>query len=86
MAAEGYLQPFDSIGITPPRGRGGHSVPLPRPLTGACLKSFAPSGAASGIQLGQPPEGLQVRPDILNTLKQYECKGNIRFVSERPFY
>ena len=59
MAAEGYLQPFDSIGITPPRGRAGHSVPLPRLLTGASLKPFEPPGAVSGGQL-QQPEGTRV--------------------------
>ena len=59
MAVEGYLQPFDSIGITPPRGRAGHSVPLPRLLTGGSFKSSAPPGAVSGGQL-QPPEGIQV--------------------------
>ncbi len=28
------LEPFESLGITPPRGRQGHSVPTPRPLAG----------------------------------------------------
>lgn len=29
-----FMEPFESIGITPPRGRQGHSVPTPRPLAG----------------------------------------------------
>ena len=33
LKQERRLPPFDSIGITPPRGRQGHSVPTPRPLS-----------------------------------------------------
>ena len=65
MATDGYLQPFDSIGITPPRGRGGHSVPLPRLLTGASLKPPPPSGTASGSLVQPSSEGLQVFNSVL---------------------
>ncbi len=27
-----YREPFETVGITPPRGRQGHSVPIPRPV------------------------------------------------------
>lgn len=31
------MEPFEAVGITPPRGRQGHSVPTPRPLVGSKL-------------------------------------------------
>ena len=37
----GFLEPFKSVGITPPRGRQGHSVPTPRPLQGSKLVHVA---------------------------------------------
>ena len=39
----GFLEPFQSVGITPPRGRQGHSVPTPRPLVGSKLVHVAGS-------------------------------------------
>lgn len=39
--AGGFLEPFKSIGITPPRGRQGHSVPTPRHLQGSKLVHVA---------------------------------------------
>ena len=37
----GFLEPFKAVGITPPRGRQGHSVPTPRPLQGSKLVHVA---------------------------------------------
>lgn len=33
LKQERRLPPIDSVGITPPRGRQGHSVPTPQPLS-----------------------------------------------------
>lgn len=41
MEEAGFLEPFQSVGITPPRGRQGHSVPTPRPLQGSKLVMVA---------------------------------------------
>lgn len=41
MDEAGFLEPFQSVGITPPRGRHGHSVPTPRPLQGSKLVMVA---------------------------------------------
>lgn len=41
MDEAGFLEPFQSVGITPPRGRHGHSVPTPRPLQGSKLVLIA---------------------------------------------
>ena len=32
LKRERRLPPIDSVGITPPKGRHGHSVPTPQPL------------------------------------------------------
>ena len=68
-ASEMQKDDFDPIGITPPRGRQGHSVPTPRPL------GLEPSQAGKGLPsaVNQPlfPVSLP------NRSWQFECSCHL---------
>ena len=46
MQSDEILHPFDPTGLTPPKGRLGHSLPTPRILGGDVM---AANGPAKGI-------------------------------------
>ncbi len=43
MQEEDKLHPFDPTGLTPPKGRLGHSLPTPRVLGGDLLSASGPT-------------------------------------------
>ena len=53
VALKMHRDDFNSVGITPPRGRQGHSVPTPKPL-GEIPLSSGVSKVPSGVN-NQPP-------------------------------
>lgn len=54
-----------SLGLTPPRGRAGHSVPVPRPLGDGPIFVAPPSSAAKAKRRSEEGDEEDPRVSLL---------------------